>query len=223
MSQAGTTEDTPFEEIDYRPWLEMLRRPVAVAVGAAAILLLVIVAASKPAWDLLGAGRGFVPEELYPASGFLLVLGTTLGQVVGWAMGVAIAVYAVHLAGFPPTWNTVRLAMAVVYLGLVVLPLLVFHFLFGGWLLGLPHAGISAWLADHHPFARWLLIDAHPVIDLSMIPLAAIFLGILWQYAERVQRESTLQTVLALALVGTSLAVALSLAIHSILVHIHMV
>jgi hypothetical protein len=34
-----------------------------------------------------------------------------------------------------------------------------------------------------------------------------------------VQRETNLQTALALTLLGTSLAVALSLAIHSILVH----
>jgi len=176
--------------------------------------------ASKPAWDLLGAGRGFVPEELYSVSGFLLVLGTTLGQAIGWAMGVAIAIYVINLFGFPLTWHTARWTMSAIYLGLVALPLLVFHVLYGDWLLGIPRTGISEWLAENHPLARWLVIYAHPVIDLSLIPLAAIFLGILWKYGERLQREISLQTALALTLLGTSLAVALSLAIHSILVHL---
>jgi hypothetical protein len=183
------------------------------------ILLVIIVVASKPAWDLLGAGRGFVPEELYLLSGFLLVLGTTFGQAIGWAIGTGIAIYVMKLLGFPRNWSTARLAMGVVYLGLAVFPLLFFHVFYGGWLLGLPRAGLSEWLAENYPSARWLVIYAHPVIDLSLIPLAAIFLGILWKYGDRLQRETNLQTALALTLLGTSLAVALSLATHSMLVH----
>lgn len=53
-----------------------------------------------------------------------------------------------------------------------------------------------------------------------VVPLAVVFLGILWGFSDRVQRDPVFRTVLALALLGTSLAVALSLAIHSTLAHI---
>jgi hypothetical protein len=75
-------------------------------------------------------------------------------------------------------------------------------------------------LAANYPDAYWFLIYAHPVVDLSLIPLGIVFLGILWWFSDRVQRDPVFRTVLALALLGTSLAVALSLAIHSTLVHI---
>jgi hypothetical protein len=109
--------------------------------------------------------------------------------------------------------------MTAVYLGFAGIPFLFFHILYGGWLLGMPREGLEEWLAANHPGAYWLLIYAHPVIDFSLIPLAAVFLGILWMYGERVQREQRLQMVLALSLFGTSLAIALSLAIHSTLAH----
>jgi hypothetical protein len=200
-----------------RPWLAG-----AIAVVAVALLLLGIVARSRSAWALLGAGRGLVPEDYYPASGYALVLATTLGQAVGWAIGSALLVYALTVVGLSPTWPRVRLAMAVTYLGLAVLPLLVFHALVGGWLLGLPRAGIEDWLATDHPDARWLLIDAHRGIDVSLIPLAAVFLLALWGFFGDPRRSLAAQTAGALALLGTSLAVALSIAIHSTLVHIRL-
>ncbi|HXG52928.1 MAG TPA: hypothetical protein VNN77_16135 [candidate division Zixibacteria bacterium] len=220
MSRADATREFHFETVDYRPWVELLKQPVLIGAGAAALVLLIVVAASKPAWDLLGAGRGLVPETLYPVTGFLIVLGTTYGQVVGWAIGTGIAVYVMTLVGFPRGWATLRLAMTVVYVGLAVLPLSVFHVLYGGWLLDLPRAGLSEWLAENHPGSRWLLIYAHPVIDFSLVVLAALFLGTLWRYdKERIERDVTLLRILSLSLFGTSFAVALSLAIHSILAH----
>jgi hypothetical protein len=110
--------------------------------------------------------------------------------------------------------------MGIVYLGLAVLPFFFFHIFYGGWLLGMPRAGLSDWLAESYPSARWFVIYAHPVIDLSLIPLAAVFLGILWKYEEqRIKRDPVLQRALALSLFGTALVIALSLAIHSTLVH----
>jgi hypothetical protein len=96
---------------------------------------------------------------------------------------------------------------------------LFFHVIYGGWLLGMPREGLAEWLMVNHRGAYWLLIYAHPIIDFSLIPLAVVFLGVLWKYGERVQRDTTLQTVLALSLFGSSLAIALSLAIHSSLIH----
>jgi hypothetical protein len=209
-----------FEGTEYRDWLSALRRPVLIAAVAITVLLLLIVVASMPAWDLLGAGRGFVPEELYFLSGFFLVLGTTFGQAIGWAIGTGIAIYVMTLVGFSPSWTTARVAMTAVYLGFAGIPFLFFHILYGGWLLGMPREGLREWLTANYPSAYWLLIYAHPVIDLSLLPLAVIFLAILWVYSERVQRDTTLQTALGLTLLGTSLAIALSLAIHSILVHV---
>jgi hypothetical protein len=219
VSRFDTTMRSHFERIEYRRWFELIKRPVLIAAAAVAILLLIIVAASYPAWSILGVGRGWVPEELYPISGFAMVLALTFGHAIVWAIGSVIIFYLMIFWGYGETWKTARNAMAIIYLVTGPLPLLFYHILYGGWLLGMPRAGLSDWLAENHPAARWFLIYAHPVIDFSVIPLAVIFLGILWKYGDRVQRETNLQTVLALTLLGTSLAVALSLAIHSILVH----
>lgn len=221
MSRFDTTVRTHFDRIEYRQWLELIRRPVLIAAATVTILLLIIVAASHSAWSLLGIGRGFVPEELYPISGFVIVFALTFGHAIAWAIGSVIGFYLMMFLRYGETWETARNAMAVVYLVLGPLPLLLYHILYGGWLLGMPRAGLSEWLAENHPSARWLLIYAHPVIDFSVIPLAVIFLGILWKYGDRLRRGTTLQTVLALTILGTSLAVALSLATHSMLVHAH--
>lgn len=196
--------------------------PLLIAAAVVTIVLLVVVMASKSAWLLLGAGRGLVPEEFHHVSGFVLVLATTFGQAVGWAGGSALLIYAMTLVGFAANWTKVRIAMTLVYLGLAGLPLSVYHILYGQWLLGLPRTGLDEWLAANYPDARWLLIMAHPIVDFSLIPLGIVFLGLLWGFGERVQRDRILQTVLALALLGTSLAVALSLGIHSTLVHIRL-
>jgi hypothetical protein len=219
VSRFDTTVRTHFDRIEYRQWIELIRHPVLIAAATVTILLLIIVAASHSAWSLLGIGRGFVPEELYPISGFAIVLALTFGHAIAWAVGSVIAFYLMMFLRYGETWETARNAMAVVYLVLGPLPLLLYHILYGGWLLGMPRGGLGEWLAENHPSARWFLIYAHPVIDLSLIPLAAIFMGILWKYGDRLRRETTLQTVLALTILGTSLAVALSLATHSMLVH----
>jgi hypothetical protein len=200
-----------------RLWL-----PVALAALAVGLVLLGIVWTSRSAWALLGAGRGLVPEAYYPVSGYALVLATALGQVAGWAIGSGLLVYAMALLGLAATWARVRLAMVVVYLGVAVLPFVVFHVLVGGWLLGLPRTGLEEWLAARHPDARWLLIGAHPAIDLAVGPLAVVFLATLGGVLGDVRRSLRAQTVGALALFGTALAVALSLAIHSTLVHIRL-
>ena len=201
-------------------WILGLIKPTVIAALAVTILLAFIVAVSKPAWALLGAGRGFIPEGYYHLWGFVLLLGTLFGQAIGWAGGSAIGYYAMTLVGFPAGWATARLAMSIVYLGLVVFPLSVYHHLYGGWLLNMPRVGLGEWLTANHPGARWLLISAHPIIDYSLIPLAALFLGLLWWFGERVERNPLYQMIAAVLLLLTSLAVALSLGIHSTLIHI---
>jgi hypothetical protein len=203
-------------------WHVRLLVPVAIAAVAITAVLLLVVTASRSAWFLLGAGRGFVPEEYYHVSGFVVVFGTLLGQAAGWAGGSAIGYYVLTLIGFGRTWTTARIAMSLVYLGLAGLPLAVYHALYGQWLLGSPREGLEEWLGAHYPDAYWLLITLHPVVDLSLIPLGVIALGILWAFGERVRWHMGLQTVFWLALFGTSLAVALSLGIHSTLVHIRL-
>lgn len=204
-------------------WSDEIRAwsaPVLIAATTVTIALMTIVAASKPAWLLLGAGRGLVPEEYYHVWGFMLAFGTVFGQAVGWAGGSAVAFYFMTLVGFPSTWTTARLAMSIVYVGLAALPISVYHFLYGGWLLGMPRAGLNEWLSANYPNARWFLIAAHPIVDFSLLLLGVVFLGLLWWLGERVRRDPTLRTVLALALLATSLAATLSLVIHSTLVHI---
>ena len=195
--------------------------PLLVAATTVTLLLALIVGASKSAWFLLGAGRGFVPEEYYHVWGFVLLLGTTIGQAVGWAGGSAVGVYVLTRIGFRSSWTTTRLAMSLVYLGLAALPISVYH-LVDHWLLGISRLGIEEWITANYPDARWLLITAHGLIDWSLIPLGLVFLGVLWGSGERARRDRLLQTVLALAVLGTSMAVALSLGIHSTLVHIRL-
>ena len=218
FENTANMDDEWIEQIrtQLRPWL----RPVGIAATTVTILLMIIVATSKSAWFLLGAGRGFIPEAYYHVWGFVLTLGTTFGQAVGWAGGSGIGFYVMTIVGFPATWTTARLVMSIVYVGLAGLPLSVYHIFYGGWLLGMPRVGLKEWVAANYPDAYWLLIYAHPVVDLSLIPLALVFLGLLWKFGDRLQREPVLQTVLALSLLATSLSVALSLMIHSTLVHI---
>jgi hypothetical protein len=195
--------------------------PVLVAAVAVSLLLAGIVAASQSAWTLLGAGRGVIAEEYYPVWGFVLTLATTFGQAVGWAGGTAVTYYLLTLLGVPGAlaWKG---AFSAVYLGLGTLPLAVYHGLFGGPMLGLPREGIDRFLLEHHPDAHWLLIGAHPFIDGSLLPLALAFLGLVWGTGDLPLRSRLVQFVLALVLFLTSLAVALSLAIHSTLVHIRL-
>jgi hypothetical protein len=196
--------------------------PVVVAAVVVTLVLTAVVAASKSAWFLLGAGRGFVSEDYYHVSAFLLLLGTVFGQAVGWAGGSGIGFYVLSRVGFAATWTTARVAMSLVYLGLAGLPLSVYHALYGQWLLGIPRLGLEQRLATGHPDAYWLLITLHPAVDLSLIPLGVVVLGILWGFGERLRQQMGLQLLFWLALLGTSLAVALSLGIHSTLVHIRL-
>lgn len=202
--------------LEFRPWI----RPTWIAGLTVTILLMIIIGFSKSAWLLLGAGGGFIPEGYFHLWGFVLTLATAIGQAVGWAGGSFIAYGIMTSIGFPAGWYSARLAMSVVYVGLGAIPLSIYHLLYGGWLLSLPREGLNEWIAANHPDAYWLLVYGHPAADFSLIPLAIIFLVLLWKYEDRVRREPMFQNVLALSLLGTSLAVALSLAIHSILVHI---
>lgn len=204
-----------------RDWVGLLA-PVVVAVAVVTLVLLAVVAASRSAWQLLGAGRGLVSEDYYHVWGFVITLATTFGQAVGWAGGSALAYHVLTRIGLPPGLLSARVAMSLVYLGLAVGPLTVYHSFFGRPLLGLPRVGLEEFLETQYPDAHWLLIRAHPVIDLSVVPLTLVFLGVLWLTGDRPLTSRAVQTVLALAVLGGSLAVALSLAIHSTLVHIRL-
>lgn len=203
-------------------------RPAGLAVAAGAALVAVVavlalvVLNSRSAWTLLSPGRGLIPEEHYAAWAFVLIAATTAGQAAGWAAGSALGHYVLTRLGLPATWATARLAMSVVYLGLGGLPLLVYHLLFGGWLLDLPRVGLDEWLRAGYPDAHWLLIRFHPWVDGSLLPLAVIFLGLLWLTGDRPRRSWLLQLALAATVAATSAAVALSLAIHATLVHIRL-
>jgi hypothetical protein len=194
--------------------------PVLISVVILAVVLAVIVGASESAWHMLGVGRGLVPPEYYHVSGFVIVLATMLGQAIGWAGGSALLYHLLTLAGFARAFSSWKVSMTIVYVGLGALPLLVYHVLFGGPLLGLPRQGLEDWLLTRAPDAYRLLVTAHPLVDGSVIPLGAVFLGLLWFGGEALRRSRPVLTVMALALLGTSLAVALSLAIHSTLAHL---
>jgi hypothetical protein len=222
MSPAGsplaTSEPTVELPAGWQRWVG----PAVAALIGAAIVLAVIVVASPSTFELLGAGRGLIPEDFYPVWGYLLLLATVVGLVIGCVAGSALLFYVLTLAGQPSGWRTARLAMTLVYLALLPLPLLLYHALFGGWLLGMARTEVGAWLTEHYPDAHWLLVTAHVPIDLVLIPLALVFLVLLWGGGERTLRLRWAQTLLWLVVALSALAVALSLTIHSTLVHLRM-
>jgi hypothetical protein len=222
MNRAATDVDVERAGGTAAPWVGRLWLPALIAVAAVTIVLLLVVERSRSAWMILGPGRGLVPHEYFHVSGFVVVLATTFGQVAGWAGGSGVAYYLMTLLGFPRGWTTARAAMSLVYVGLGGLPLLVYHWLYGQWLLGVPRGGLEEWLRAAHPDAAWLLLTLHPVVDLSLLPLGVIFLGVLWGAGERGKENLAVQTGLALSLLATSLAVGLSLAIHATLVQIRL-
>lgn len=203
--------------------LRGLAAPAVIALATTIVVLAWLVRATESAWMLLGVGRGLVPPEYYPASGFVIVLATTIGQAVGWAGGSGAAYHVMTLVGFARSFTTWRLAMSLVYLGLGTVPLFVFHALFGAPLLGLPREGLDEWLLARYPDAHWLLVRAHPLIDVSLLPLGLAFLALLWLTGEASKRSVAVRSAIALTLLGTSLAVALSLAIHSTVAHIKLI
>jgi hypothetical protein len=202
------------------PLLRRLAIPVIVAVVTAVIVLTAIVVKSQSAWHLLGVGGGIVEAEYYPLTAFVVTLATMRGPAVGWAAGSALLYHVATAVGIPGGFRLWKVVLTLVYLGLGSLPVLAYHVIFGSPLLGLPREGLVITLRERYPDAHWLLVSAHPFIDSSVILLAVAFLGALWFTGGAPRGSRRVQTVLALAVIGTSLAVALSLAIHSTLVHI---
>lgn len=221
MNRAETTVGIETKQVPWPDWLGRLWIPVGIAAAVITVAGVLVVMASRSAWLLLGAGRGLVPEEYYHVWGMLIMLGTTFGQAAGWAGGSAIGYYVMTLVGFRATWTTARIAMSLVYIGLAAIPLSAYH-TYDRWLLGIPRLGLEEWIAVNVPDSRWFLLTTHEVVDYSLIPLGVVFLGLLWGLGERLKRDPLLQTVAAIALLGTSLAMALSLGIHSILIHIRL-
>lgn len=227
MSQVERLGAVGYDDRAGSAGIEWLHRGVARAIMLAAVAIaavtLVIVLGTASAWRLLGVGRGLVPEALYPLSGFLIILATTYGQAVGWAAGSFLLAYAVGvLTGRPVTSRGARAAMIVVYVGLAAVPLAAYHVLFGPPLLGLEREGLAEWLRAGHPGAYVLLYWLHPLVDLSLVPLGIAVIWILWWTSDAALSSPRLQLILALCVLATSLAVALSLGIHSIFAHIRL-
>ncbi len=209
------------KQVQWPDWLRRLLIPVGIAAVVISAAAVMVVMASRSAWFLLGAGRGFVPEEYFHVWGLVIMLGTTFGQAAGWAGASAVGYYVLTLVGFRAAWTTARFAMSLVYIGLAAIPLAAYH-IYDRWLLGISRQGLEEWISANVPDSRWFLLTTHEVVDYSLIPLGVVFLGLLWGFGDRVQRDPILQTMAALALLGTSLAMALSLGIHSILIHIRL-
>lgn len=197
--------------------------PVALAAVVVAAVAAAVVLATPSAWRLLGAGRGLVPEPYYPYWALVLLLGTTYGQAVGWAAGSALAAYAWgRVTGRPGGPRAIRGAMILAYLGLAVVPVTLYHAVFGRPLAGLPREGLPERLAASYPDAHALLFTAHPVVDAAPLALAVAVVWMLWRLDDARLGRAAVQTLLALLILGTSFAVALSLGIHAVLVHLRL-
>ncbi len=218
--------NTTIRQADHHDWLEpgWMRRclgPFLIAVAVVSAVAILIVLTSRPAWQLLGIGRGLVTPQYYPYTGLLIVLGTTLGQFMGWAAGSALLVYVWYrFTRTSVRFHVAQIAMTLVYAGLAVLPMWFYHLLFGRPLAGLPQPGLPAWLRQNAPDAYGLLIVGHPIVDWFTLPLAIAVLAMLWGYGQRLMRQKGLQTLWLFLILATSLVVTLSMAIHSTLVHV---
>lgn len=202
-------------------WLRQSMGPLLIAAAGIVLLAIIMVFSFQSAWQLLGAGRGLVKPDYYHYVALLILLGTTFGQFVGWAAGSALLTYFLHaIMGRPLTIRLVQVSMTVVYLGLAVLPLFFYHVLFGQPLGGEPRTGFAEWLGQSYPEAYRLLVNGHPIVDFSLIPLAIGVLAVIWGFGDRALRQRNLQILLLFLIFATSFAVALSLAIHSTLAHI---
>lgn len=225
MNPVGRVEAFAHDEPATRAGARWLDRgvvgPLVLAAAVIAVLTFWIVTATPSAWRILGVGGGFVPEAYYVYSSFVMILATAYGQFVGWAGGTALLAYLLcRVTRHPLTSGVIRGAMVLVYLGLVTLPLTAFHVLYGQPLLGLERAGVPPWLLQNYPDAYLLLYTLHPLVDYSLVPLGLAVVGILWGASDARLAARWLQFLLALFILATSLAVALSLGIHSVLVHI---
>ena len=204
-------------------WLWRSIGPLLIAVVAVIVLAGVVVFATKSAWQLLGVGRGFVPPRFYHYSGLFVVLGTTFGQFIGWAGGSALLAYLWRtLIRQPITLRVVQVSTSIVYLGMAVLPIFVYHLLFGQPLAGIPRPGLVDWLREYYPDAYTLLLPGHRLIDFLIVPLMVAVLALIWGSGERLIRHRGMQTLVLFLILVTSLAVAMSLAIHSTLAHIRL-
>ncbi len=203
-------------------WLQRAVGPGLIAAVMIVAVAVLVVFTSKSAWLLLGVGRGLVTPAFYHYTGLLVVLGTTFGLCAGWAVGSAFLVYIWHLLGSATTLNVVQVCMSTAYGGFAILPILLYHLLFGQPLAGLPRPGLAAWVLQAYPDAYWLLFPGHWVTDLLMIPLLIAGLALLWGGKEQWWRHRGVQILMLFLMLLTFFAVALSLGIHSTLAHLHL-
>jgi hypothetical protein len=204
-------------------WLRHIVGSVLLAAVVVVALAGVVVFTSKSAWQLLGIGRGLIAPAFYHYTGLLIVLGTTFGQFVGWAVGSMLLAYVWHrLTGSAVTFRVVQVSISIVYCGLAIAPIFFYHLLFGQALAGVPRPGLDSWLRLNHPDAYWLLSFGHRVVDLLIILLFIAVLALIWGTGERMVRLRGLQTLVLFLILLTSLAVALSLGIHATMAHIRL-
>ncbi len=224
MTRVNQTPSVASRHVSLEPgWLGRSVGPLCLAAVAVIVLAMVIVFTSQAAWHLLGAGRGLVTPEFYHYTGLLMVLGMTFGQFAGWVIGSALLVYVWgRLTANATTLRVVQVAASIVYCGLAVVPVFSYHFFFGQPLAGLPRPGIAAWISQNYASAYWLLFPGHHVVDVLVIPFLIAVLVLIWGMRERVVSHWGMQTLVLFLIMATSLVVSLSLAIHSILVHIRL-
>ena len=217
-TQTVASQDTGLEA----GWLRRGVGPMLIAAVVVIALAVLVVFTSKSAWHLLGIGRGLVAPAAYHYTGLLIMLGLTFSLFVGWAVGSALLVYVWQVLGSATTLRVVQVSMSIVYFGLAIVPIFFYHLLFGQPLAGLPRPGLAVWVHQTYPEAYWLLFPGHRVTDWLTIPLLIAVLALILGGRERMMRHWGMQTLVLFLILLTFFAVALSLSIHSTLVHIHL-
>ncbi|MFN3477601.1 MAG: hypothetical protein ACK4Z6_08665, partial [Candidatus Methylomirabilales bacterium] len=103
-------EDVGITKVAWQPFLIGLVLFLVVAMSAVAL--------TRPVWELLGIGRGLVPETLYPYTAFVMLVVTTFGLFFAWGMGSFALLFVGHLFGRKADPGQARLIAGLTYLAI---------------------------------------------------------------------------------------------------------
>lgn len=199
-------EDVGITRVAWQPFLIGLVLFLVVAMSAVAL--------TRPVWELLGIGRGLVPEALYPYTAFAMLVITTFGLFFAWGMGSFALLFGWHLLGRKADPAIARLIAGVAYLVTTFFPLGFIHF------FSPLREGLGEWLRIHHPAVYRILFPWHTLLDYLPLLLAVGVLGFLFGYRDRIFQSRPAQAAVLFLLLSTFFTISLSLGFHSALVRI---
>jgi hypothetical protein len=170
---------------------------------------------TAPAWYVLGVGRSFLPESLYPLAA-MAVLFITTGGLTSAFVGATIGLLALwEVLGKKVSFAVVRVFAGLSYLFASLYPSVFIH------LYGIPRPELEAWLLSRNPDAHEVLFGMHRPVDLSHFILALIGVGLLWGLGDKLRTNRIVQAAFVVVVLLTYFSISLTLGFHSTLLRIN--